>query len=61
MKQFVKALPIEGDCFKQAYLTLAFSGRSIEKIKPGVYGLKIRQLIKNEHVLGTMPELESNA
>ena len=31
MKQFVKALPTQGDCFK--YLILAFSGLSIEKIK----------------------------
>jgi len=41
---------------------LAFLGLSIEKIKPDVFdGLKIRQLIKYEHVLGTMSELESNA
>ena len=60
MKQFVKALPNEGDCLK--YLILAFPGLSIEKIKAGVFdGPQIRQLIKDEHFIGTMSELEKNA
>lgn len=60
MKQFVKALKTEGDCFK--YLILAFPGLSIEKIKAGVFdGPQIRQLIKDDHFIGTMSELEKNA
>ena len=40
LKQFIKALPIEGKCFK--YNILAFPGLSIEKIKAGVFdGLQI--------------------
>ena len=60
MKQFVKALPNEGNSLK--YLILAFPGLSIEKIKAGVFdGPQIRQLIKNEHFIGTMSKLEKNA
>lgn len=60
MKQFVKALSTDGDCLK--YIILAFPGLSIEKIKAGVFdGPQIRQLIKDEHFTGTMPDLEKNA
>lgn len=60
MKQFVKALPTEGDCFK--YLISAFPRLSFEKIKAGVFdGPQIRQLIKDEHFIGTMTELQKNA
>ncbi|XP_069623312.1 uncharacterized protein [Ranitomeya imitator] len=60
MKQFVKALPTDGDCFK--YIMLALPGLSIEKIKAGVFdGPQIRQLIKDEHFTGTMSDLEKNA
>ena len=41
---------------------MAFPGLSIEKIKAGVFdGPQIRQLIKDEHFIGTMSELEKNA
>ena len=60
MKQFVKALPTVGDCFKN--LILAFPRLSIEKIKAGVFECPlVRQLIKDEHFVGTMSELETNA
>ena len=53
MKQFVKALPTDGDCFK--YIFLQFPGLSIEEIKAGVFdGPQIRQLIKNEQFTGTL-------
>ena len=35
MKQFVKALPTDGDCFK--YITLALPGLSIGKINANVF------------------------
>ena len=35
VKQFVKALSTDGDCFK--YIILQFSGLPIEKIKSGVF------------------------
>jgi len=60
LKQFIKALPIEGKCFK--YHILAFPGLSIEKIKAGVFdGLQILEVIKDEHFIGIMSELEKNA
>lgn len=60
MKQFVKALSTEGDCFK--YLISAFPSLSFEKIKAGVFdGPQIRQLVKDEHFIGTMTELQKNA
>ena len=46
MKQFVKALNKEGDCFQ--YICKAFAGLNNEKLKAGIFdGLKIRQLIKD--------------
>ncbi|XP_070613747.1 uncharacterized protein [Erythrolamprus reginae] len=60
MKQFVKALPIEGDCFK--YLISAFPSLSFEKIKAGVFDEpQIGQLVKDEHFIGTMSEIQKNA
>ena len=60
MKQFVKALATEGDCFK--YILTAFPSLSFEKIKAGVFdGPQIRQLIRDQHFIGTMTELEKNA
>jgi hypothetical protein len=35
MKQFVKALPKEGECFK--YLCKKFPGLSDEKLKEGIF------------------------
>ncbi|GBN46056.1 hypothetical protein AVEN_275543-1 [Araneus ventricosus] len=59
MKQFVKALSIEGDCFK--YLISGFPSLSFGKRKAGVFdGPQIRQLVKNEHFIGTMTELQKN-
>ena len=55
MKQFVKALKTEVVCFK--YLILAYPGLSIDKIKAGVFdSLQIKQLIKDDHFIGTMSE-----
>lgn len=60
MKQYVKALPIEGDCFK--YLITAFPSLSFEKIKAGVFdGPQIRKLVKDENFIETMTELQKNA
>lgn len=60
MKQFVRALSTEGDCFK--YIISAFPSLSYEKIKAGVFdGPQIRQLIKDERFIETMTELEKNA
>ena len=43
-------------------LILAFPHHSIEIIKAGVFdGQQIRRLIKDEHFIGTMSELENNA
>ena len=56
MKQFVKALPTIGDCFK--YIILQFPGLSTEKIKSSVFeGPQIQQLIKDEQFTGTMSDL----
>ena len=35
MKQFVKALEKDGDCFR--YICIKFPGLSIEKLKAGVF------------------------
>lgn len=46
MKQFVKVLLTEADCFK--YLISAFPSQSFEKIEAGVFdGPQIRQLVKD--------------
>ena len=59
MKQFVTTLKTEGDCFK--YLLSAFPGLSVEKIKAGVFdGPQIQQLIKDDHFIETMSQLEKN-
>ncbi|GBN58840.1 hypothetical protein AVEN_120875-1 [Araneus ventricosus] len=56
MKQFVKALSIEGDCLK--YHISAFPTLSFEKIKAVVFdGPQIRKLVKGEDFIGTMTEL----
>src|SRR5258705_11455305 len=57
MKQFIKALPTEEDCFK--YVITVCPSQSFEKLKAGVFdGPQIRQLIKDKHFIGTMSELE---
>ena len=59
MKQFVKKLPTDGDCFK--YIILQFPGLSIEKIKAGVFDPQIRQLIKDKQCTETILDLKKNA
>ena len=47
LKQFVKALPKEGDCFK--YLCNQFPGLSEAKLKEGIFvGLDIRKIVKDK-------------
>lgn len=55
MKQYIKAFPTEGDCFK--YLITAFPILSFEKIKATVCP-QIWQLVKDEHFIETMIELQ---
>ncbi|GBN89806.1 hypothetical protein AVEN_67319-1 [Araneus ventricosus] len=48
MKQFVKALPKDGECFK--YLCDQYSGLSEAKLKEGVFiGPDIRKIMKDEN------------
>ena len=58
LKKFVKVLP--GDCFK--VLILAFPSLSSEKkIKVNMFDdPQIQQLIKDDHFIGTMSELQKN-
>lgn len=59
MKQFMKILSIDGNCFK--YLILKFPNLPFEKVKASVFhGLKIWQLIDDEHLIRTMTELQKN-
>ncbi|KAK9875340.1 hypothetical protein WA026_007737 [Henosepilachna vigintioctopunctata] len=58
VKQFVKALSTEGDCFK--YIISACPSLSYKKIK--VFdGPQIRQLIEDERFIEAMIEQEKNA
>ena len=60
MKQYVKALNKDGDCFK--YMCRKFPGLSNEKLKQGVFdGPQIRQLIKDSEFVNSMTEPESTA
>jgi hypothetical protein len=60
MKQFVKALPKTGNCFK--YLCKKFPHVSEAKLKEGVFvGTDIRKLMINEDFLLTMTEVEREA
>ena len=60
MKQFVKALDKDGDCFK--YICDAFPGLSVEKKMVGVFdGPQIRKLLKDDQFLTSMNQLEANA
>ena len=60
MKQYVKALNKDGDCFK--YMCRKFPGLSNEKLKQGVFdGPQIRQLIKDSESVNSMTEPESIA
>lgn len=60
MKQFVKALPTEGNCFK--YILSALPALSYEKIKAGVFdGPQIRQLLRDTNFIESMEENEKTA
>ncbi|GBN00043.1 hypothetical protein AVEN_192949-1 [Araneus ventricosus] len=60
MKQFVKALPKDGECFK--YLCDQFPGLSEAKLKEGVFaGLDIRKMMKDENFETKMETTERKA
>ena len=60
MKQFVKALDKEGECFK--YLCTKFSRLSYEKIKAGIFnGPQIKHLLKDQEFISTMKREELQA
>lgn len=60
MKQFVKALSKEGECFK--YICHRFSQLSEAKLKEGVFiGPDIRKLLKDENFETKMDEVEKEA
>nr|XP_047125236.1 uncharacterized protein LOC124807409 [Hydra vulgaris] len=60
MKQFVRALDKDGQCFK--YICRFFPGLSMKKIKAGIFsGPQIRQIIKDEQFLYTMTDIEASA
>ncbi|GFX12468.1 uncharacterized protein TNCV_1697431 [Trichonephila clavipes] len=60
MKQFVKALDKEGECFK--YLCEQFPGLSDAKLKEGSFvGPDIRKLLKDETFVTKMEMKEKNA
>ena len=47
MKQFVKALDEDGDCFN--YIVKTFPGLSMEKLEAGIFdGLQIRKLMQDQ-------------
>ncbi|GFX68178.1 uncharacterized protein TNCV_4440011 [Trichonephila clavipes] len=60
MKQFVKSLEKEGECFK--YLCEQFPGLSDAKLKKGIFvGPEIRKLLKDETFVTKMEMKEKNA
>ena len=60
MKQFVKALEKDGDCFK--YICRKFPGLSIEKLKAGVFdGPQIRKLMDDAKFFNFMNPTELSA
>ncbi|GFV76506.1 uncharacterized protein TNCV_4727261 [Trichonephila clavipes] len=60
MKQFVKALDKEGECFK--YFCEQFPGLSNAKLKEGIFvGSDIRKLLKDETFVTKMEMKEKNA
>ena len=53
MKQFVKALEKDGDCFK--YICMKFPGLTIEKLKAGIFdGPQIRKLMNDANFCNFM-------
>ena len=60
MKQFVKALDKQGDCFN--YIVKKFLGLSMEKMKAGIFdGPLIRKLIQDQSFTSHMTAVESAA
>lgn len=60
MKQFVKALPKNGDCFK--YICNKFPALSYQKVKEGVFvGSQIRKLILDTNSEEAMNDTEKDA
>ena len=60
MKQFVKALDVEGDCFQFIWKT--FPGLSYDKIKAGVFdGTQIKMLMKRQSFSSWMTDVEKRA
>jgi hypothetical protein len=60
MKQFVRALCIDGECFQ--HIVSAFPALSFEKIKAGVFdGPQIRALVRDEQFVRKMDDKEKAA
>src|SRR5678815_2436538 len=60
MKQFVKALDHDGECFR--YICSTFPGLSDEKKKDGIFdGQQIRTLLRDAAFATTMTVLEARA
>ena len=60
IKQFIKALDMDGDCF--IYFCQAFPGLTMEKLKAGIFdGPQIRQLIRDPEFENSMNEAELEA
>ena len=60
IKQFVKALDKQGDCFD--YICRTFPGLSDKKVKAGIfYGSQIRKFIKDTNFVLSMNEIEATA
>ena len=60
MKQFVKALHLDGECFQHILRT--FPGLSYEKIKAGVFdGPQIRTLVRDQAFVQAMNDKEKAA
>lgn len=60
MKQFVKSLNKDGECFK--YISRSFQEISFEKLKAGIFtGPQIRKLIKDSNFQNYMNNIEFSA
>ena len=60
MKQFVKALDTDGECFR--HILSAFPKLSFDKIKAGVFdGTKIRTIVRDAEFIRKMTDKEKAA
>ena len=60
IKQLVKTLDKDGECFK--YICRSFPGLSIEKLKAGIFdGPDNRKLMQDENFIFSMNPLEADA